>query len=303
MGCLEVFNVRVLSLSIDYNQLTWEVRETTQDVLDYTFQVLKGEGAAGPWEPASIPLEDQYVFIDNLIKAGNIYRQYHYLIRVTHKSTGESKDFGPYSKGPEPTLVATELRKHMNLLMREFIGRRCWLLPVRTFGQRCGECWNPRLRKRARSGCKTCFDTGFVRGYHRPIEVWISIDPHPSNNQPTNMGRGQQTSTTARMAHFPPVKPDDLIIEPENLRWVVRSRSTTQEQRAVVTQELGMHKIPETDIEYTLPIDIGSPMQDLFFTPSRNYTNPQQLDTTNPNEFDFPGIFQLYANFYPPVKT
>lgn len=303
MGCLEVFNIRVLSLSIDYNQITWEVRETTEDVLDYTFQVLKSEAAAGEFEPASTALEDQYTFIDNLIKVGNIYRQYHYIIRVTKKATGESKDFGPVAKGPEPTLVANTLRMHLNLLMREFIGRRCWLLPVRTFGQRCAECWNPRLRKRTRSGCRTCFDTGFVRGYHRPVEVWISIDPSPSNNQPQQMGRTQQTSTTARMAHFPPVKPDDLLIEPENLRWKVRTRSTTQEQRVVVTQELQLHKVPESDIEYTLPLDIGAPMESLFFTPSRNYSNPHQLETTHPDEFDFPGIYQLYENFYPPIKT
>lgn len=303
MGCLELSNIRVLSLSIDYNQVTWEVRETTEDVLNYTFQVLKSEAAAGSFEPTSVPLEDQYTFIDNLVKVGNIYRQYHYIIRVTDKQSGKYDDYGPVSKGPEPTLVASTLRMHLNLLMREFIGRRCWLLPVRTFGQRCGECWNNRLRKRTRSGCRTCFDTGFVRGYHRPVEVWISIDPTPANNQPQQLGRTQQTSTTARMAHFPPVKPNDIIIEPENLRWVVRSVSTTQEQRTVVTQELGLHRVPETDVEYTIPLDIGVPMESLFFTPSRNYTNPQQLDTTHPDEFDFPKIYQLYESFYPPIKT
>lgn len=303
MSCLEVINIRVLSLSIDYNQVTWEVRETTADVLDYTFQVLKSESATGSFEPASVGLEDQYIFIDNLVKAGNIYRQYHYIIRVTDKRTGEYKDYGPNAKVPEPTLVATELRKHMNLLMREFIGRRCWLLPRRTFGQRCAECWNFRLKKRTRSGCRTCFDTAFVRGYHRPMEVWISIDPSPAAEQPTNLGRTQQTSTTARMAHFPPINPGDLLIEPENLRWKVQSKSTTQEQRAIVTQELGLHKLPETDIEYALTIDIGAPMESIFYTPSRNYSNPQHLATEHPEEFDFPGIYQLYDNFYPPIKT
>jgi hypothetical protein len=303
MSCLKVINIRVQSLSIDYNQITWELEDTQQDVLDYTFQVLKSESATGSFEPASVPVEDQYTFIDNLVKAGNIYRQYHYIIRVTRKKDGEYVDYGPVAKGPEATLIATELRKHMNLLMREFIGRRCWLLPVRTFGHRCSDCWNPRLKKRRKSGCRTCFDTGFVRGYHRPVEVWASIDPHPANQQPTNLGRVQQTNTTARMAHFPPIKPNDLLIEPENNRWRVITRSTTQEQRTIVTQELQIHQVPTTDIEYTLPLDIGAPMQDLFFTPSRQYSNPQNLDIVHPNEFDFPQIYQLYPSTYPPVKT
>jgi hypothetical protein len=237
------------------------------------------------------------------VKIGNIYRQHHYIIRVTHKASGEYKDFGPASKSPEPTLVANELRVHMNLLMREFIGRRCWLLPIRTFGQRCGECWNSRLQKRRKSGCRTCWDTSFVRGYHRPMEVWASIDPDPANNQPSQLGTLQQKNTTGRMAHFPPIKPGDLLVEPENLRWRVVAVSTTQEQRAIVTQELQLHRVPASDVEYVIPLNVGHPMQDMFFTPSRNYTNPQQLSTDHPMEFDFPGIYQLYATFYPPVQS
>lgn len=295
MSCLTVLNIRVLSLSIDYNQVTWEIAETTADVLDYTFQVLRSESAAGPFEPTSVPVEDQYSFIDNLVKASNVYRQYHYIIRVAEKATGKFTDTQPVAKGPEPTLVASELRSHLQLLMHEFIGRRCWLLPARTFGQRCGDCWNPRLRKRRLSGCRTCFDTGFVRGYHRPVEIWISIDPHSANNQPTNLGRIQQQDTTARMPHFPPVKPDDVIVEPENLRWRVLAKSTTQEQRAVVTQELQLHRIPETDVEYTIPIDLGAPMQDMLYTPQRNYTNPQHLGNNNSEGFDFSSVFQMYG--------
>lgn len=302
MNFLEVRNIRVLSLSLDYNQITWELVDTTEDVLDYTFQVLKGESAMGPFEAASVPLEDRFSFIDNLVKVGNIYRQYNYIVRVVSKRTGQSQDFGPASKEPEPTLVASELRSHMNLLMREFIGRRCWLLPIRTFGQRCPDCWNPRLKKRRKSGCRMCFDTGFTRGYYQPVEVWISIDPDPANNQPTNVGRTQQANTTARMAHFPQVRPDDIIVEPENLRWKVISVTSTQEQRAVVTQELQIHGVPMTDIEYMIPIDIGTPMQDLHFTPERNYTNPHQLQTSSPDEFDFPAIYQLYASSYPRIR-
>ena len=52
-------------------------------------------------------------------------------------------------------------------MLSEFAGRRCIVLPVRTFGQRCG-CFNATLNKRTRSGCPTCFDTGFIRGYMYP---------------------------------------------------------------------------------------------------------------------------------------
>ena len=298
---IEVKNIRVLSLSVDYNQITWDIGDTTEDVLDYTFQVLRSEAAAGPWDEVMPESDDRYIFVDNTIKNANIYRQYHYIVRVKHKPSEESRDYGPSMKAPEPDLIAVELRKHLNLLFREFAGRRCWLLPVRTMGQRCSDCWNARLQKRTRSGCRTCYDTSFVRGYHRPIEVWVQFDPSPAAEQPSNVGRLQQTSSTARMAHFPPVKPDDLLIEPENNRWKVRSRSTTQQGRAAVTQELQIHMVPTTDMEYAVPLDLGMEIKDMYFNPSRNYTNPHTLADTE--EVDFPGIYQMYPDQYPPIKT
>jgi hypothetical protein len=295
MAGLEIRKARVLSLSLDYNQITWDIGETTEDVLDYAFQIFRSESVSGPYDVVSKELEDTFLFIDDLVKVGNIYRQYHYKIVVRNKATGAVKDFGPYHKEPEPTLIAAELRTHLNILMHEYIGRRCWLLPVRTFGQRCS-CWNALLQKQRISGCRQCWDTTFVRGYHKPIEIWISIDPTPAAQQPTNMGRLQQQSTTARMSYYPPVKPDDVIVEAENIRWTVRSISSTQEQRTVVTQELQMARIESTDVEYLIPIDLGMPMQDLLYTPSRNYTNPSTLDNAPPDEIDYPGIFTLYPN-------
>jgi len=170
------------------------------------------------------------------------------------------------------------------------------------------------LNKRTKSGCKTCFDTAFVRGYHRPIESWIQFDPSPKNEQPTSLGRLQQTSTTGRMSSFPPLKPDDLIVEPENFRWKVRTVSTTQQGRAVITQELQVHLVPTSDIEYEIPLILGDveekdgvlrpiELNELFLNPSRNFTNPHDLGNDEEVGIDYPGIYQLYPDQYPAVKT
>jgi len=299
---IQLVNLRVLSLSVDYNEVFWDVHDTAEDVLDYTFQVLRSEAPAGPWEELSPEMSDQYVFVDNKVKVGNIYRQWHYIVRVKHNITGEVNDFGPVDKAPEPDLVAVELRKHLNLLFMEFAGRQCWLLPARTFGQRCADCWNPRLQKQTRSGCRTCYDTSFVRGYHRPIEIWIQFDPIPKDEQPSNQGRLQQSSTTAKMSAFPPLKPDDLIIEPENQRWVVRTVSTTQQGRAPVLQNIGLHLVPTTDMEYRVPLELNRALKDLSFNPTRNYVNPQHLGNDQVKDIDFPLIYQLYSSNYPPIK-
>lgn len=293
----------------------WEVKSTAEDILDYTFQVLRSEAAAGPWTPLSPEMQDRYYFADNRIKTGNEYRQHHYIIRVKHRPSAEVKDFGPVSLGGEPDLIALELRKHINLLMREFVGRRCWILPVRTFGQRCPHCWNADLKQRVRSGCITCFDTGFVRGYMSPIESFIQFDPNPKNNQQANTGELQQSNTTARMGFFPPLKPKDVIIEPENRRWRVVTVSATQRLRADIHQEVQLHEIPKTDSEYLIDINLGTGttqiggceqevalnINDLVLAGSRNFTNPQNLQ--NFEDEEIPSIFSLYPTTYPEVKT
>jgi hypothetical protein len=313
--CIKVRNVRVRSLNVAYQEVIWEIENTSEDVLDYTFQVLRSEAPAGPFEPSSPPMEDQFLFVDNRIRINNKWRQWHYVIRVTHKASGDFKDTKPVSATADADLVATEIRKHINLLMREFTGRRCWVLPARTFGQRCTGCFDLRLKKRTRSGCRTCFDTSWVRGYHAPIEAFVQFDPSPKANQQTNVGEIQQQNTTARMGYFPPLKPKDVIIEPENRRWRVTTVSSTQRLRVVVHQELQLHEVPKSDMEYLIDIDLGTgevktdqgvvvapiELRDLWLAGSRNYTNPHTLESFERDEFA--SVEALYPSTYPQVKT
>ena len=313
--CLKLTNIKIDSLSIDFLEVTWEIESTAEDVLDYTFQVLRSEAPMGPFEKISPPMEDRFFFIDNRVRVLNKYRQFHYKIRVTHKPSEEVVDFGPAARGAEPDLIALELRKHFNLLTREFIGRRCWVLPVRTFGKRCPSCWNETLKAQTKSGCVTCYDTAFVRGYHSPIETFVQFDPSPKAEQQTNLGNLQQQNTTIRLGFFPPLKPRDIIVEMENRRWRVTNVSTTQRLRAAVHQEVQVHEVPKSDIEYLISFDLGTQtiktptgeqlvpikLKDLFPAGARNYTNPQNLQ--NFEDEEIPGIFSLYPTTYPTPKT
>lgn len=297
---LSVKDLKVRSLDIDFHEVSWTIESTSEDILDYTFQVLRSEGPEGPFDDLSPEMEDRFLFVDNKVKPGHKYRQYHYKIRIKHKASGDTKEFGPNSKEPEADLIALELRKHMNLLFREFAGRRCWILPIRTFGQRC-ECWNDVLQKKTKSGCRTCFDTGFVRGYMHPIESWMQVDPNPNNESQTNVGPMQQNNSTARLGFFPPLKPRDVIVEPENKRWRIVQVNQTEQLRAAVHQELQIHEIPRTDMEYAVPLNLDQALKDVFFSPARNFTNPQTLENFENEEI--PTIYNLYPGSYPQVRT
>lgn len=301
LSAINVTKIRVRSLDLDFNEISWEIDSflsSRADILDFTFSILRSESPEGPFEQIAPPFTDRYLFIDNSIGAGNIFRRYYYRIRITEVATNLTKDSASTTLEPDADLVATELRKHMNLLFREFTGRRCWVLPARTFGQRC-ECWDDRIKKRTRSGCRTCYDTGFIRGYLSPIEAWIAVDPTANAQQQTNVGEMQQQNTTARLGFYPSLKPRDLIVEPENARWRVVTISQTEQVRAAVHQEISMHLIPRSDVEYAVELDLGHALRDLWLSPSRNFTNPQSLETFENEEV--PQIYELYPTTYAPV--
>ncbi len=290
---ITVKNIKVRSLSVNFNEVSWEVESTQIDVLDYTFQVLRSEGPEGPWDKLSAEFEDRYLYVDNAVMALHRYRTWFYKIRVKRKDTKDTWDSEAASQGQDVDLVGGEVRSHISLLMHEFVGELVWVLPRRTSGTRCTTCYNPTLKNKTRSGCRTCWDTSFVRGYMHPIESWVSFDRSPKAGQYTTVGKLQQTDTTARMPYWPPVKPKDLIISSATVqRWSVSLVSDAAHVGTRTHQELNIHEIPQSDIEYDVPLELCDKLQNMFLKPARNFTNPQQLESLDKEAID--GIFNLY---------
>ncbi len=296
MACcpIKVQRLKVRSLSVDYNEISWEVDDTHLDLLDFTFQVLRSESPMGPFDELTPPMSDQFIFVDNKLENLDRHRVFHYIVRTKAKSGEESWDTDAASLVHEADLVSAEIRSHMNLLMHEFIGERCWVLPARTFGQRCS-CYNTTLKKQTRSGCRTCWDTTFVRGFLNPIESWISIDPNTKSEELTALGKTEQKNTTARLTYFPPLKPRDIIIESgEVKRWKVVSVGFTTHAGTPVHQEIQMHQIPQSSIEYQVPLNLCDELKNIYLKPARNFTNPQQLDAVD-DDASFAGIMGVFG--------
>lgn len=289
---LEITKLKVRSLDLDIQEISWELAPTHVDVLDFTFQLLRSESPEGPFDPLGAPFEDRYIAIDTELQQSSRWRRLYYKIRCTHKRTSESRDSDAVALEAEPDLYAMEARRNFQLMMAEFAGRRCWAFLKRTFGQRCS-CWSPVLMKQTRSGCQTCYDTTYVRGYFSPIETWMQIDPSPKTDQVTNVGVMQQSNTTARLAYYPSLKPGDLIVEPENRRWRVMTVNATEKARATLHQEIVLHEIPQRDIEFNLPLNPDMALRDLWLSPARNHNNPQNLDAFE--DEIFPNILAIYG--------
>lgn len=295
---LKITSLNVRSMSLDHLDLFWEVshspgpsRDVVPEFLDYDFYVLRsGDTAMGPFEVVAGPLRDQYMLRDPVVETLNKHRQYYYKIRIVHRPTGNSEEFGPVGSGlPPQDLIASEVTRQEDLLFRELVGRKCWLFKARTFGPRCS-CWDPVLSRVTRAAHLPCFGTGFLSGYHAPIEIYVQIDPPGKLSQPTSFQEMQPQDTQGRMISFPPVNPKDILVESENKRWRVGRVTQTERLRSSLRQEFALHMIPMGDIEYQLPMNVD--LQNLQPASVRNFKNSQNLE----DDGDYSEIFSTFGH-------
>jgi len=274
------------SFDLDHIDLFWEISDfgDAQDVITaYNFFVLRSESPEGPFDQIAGPFQDQYSFRDFSVNLLHKWRKIFYKLKIVHIPTSSEEVIGAASLMAEPDLISLEIQRQEDVLFRQLIGRRCWLFPVRTFGPKCG-CFDVTMNRRTRSMCITCFDTGYLGGFLSPIETYIQIDPEPDSPSNTAIkGEQQPKNTSARLISYPPIKPKDIIVEPENKRWRVVTRSGTERLRSVVRQELSIHHIPKGDVEYKLPINLTD-LANQQFAEERNFTNPQHTDDHGEDE-------------------
>jgi len=269
---IKVKHFRVLSLTMGYLDLFWEIADTTEDVLDYTFAVERSESPGGPWDPISEPFRDRYMFRDTIVHPYERWRQYWYRLKLT-KVGGTPYYTDAVKQGPAVSLDAAEMRRAVALVLKAGTGRIAWVFPKRTFGQKCPSCWDELQQKTLVSKCETCYATGYARGFMDPIATRIQFDPSGKATSHGPTVKTQQQNTTVLVPHFPPLKPKDIIVEAENRRWRVTEISASSRLRATVRQRVICHELPKSDIEFKLPIRIDD-LRDLQPDPDHVFSNP-----------------------------
>jgi hypothetical protein len=281
---LRVKDLKIFSLDLDYLDMTWEIETTTEDVWDYRFTMERSESVSGPWDQISDEFTDKYLFRDVMLNQQNRHRFFYYRIKIRRVSDSETKYSDVAAREPPADLVAQEVRRVEYVLFKEHIGRKCWVFPRRTFGQRCPDCYDTVTGHQVRDQCVTCFDTTFVRGFLDPIETWVQFDPTPLHTENLSIAKTQQENKTARVLDFPRLKPQDIIVEAENKRWSVERVTPTERLRAPLHQELVLHGIPLSNIEWKLPVrldDLGT----FQAGPSRDFTNPHSLEAAKEADY------------------
>ena len=290
---LEISRLWVASFDLDRIDLFWEIQNTVEDHLLYSFYIERSESIAGPWTLIGGPFKDKWYFRDIQVNQRHRHRKYFYRIRIVEDATADTSYSSVSSRDALPDLVALEIMRRMMVLLKEKVGRTSFLFPARTFGTRCPNCWDKIRQKIMKDNCITCFGTGFAGGYMSPIEILIQIDPEAEASQATSSGDNADTKTTARMMAIPRLKPKDVIVEAENTRWVVMSVSSTQRLRAVVHQEVQLHQLQPGDIAYKVPVAVDE--KNFNPSPGREFVEPQIVEELKTAEPSIDDVYRAYG--------
>jgi len=277
---LGLINIRVASTDLDHLNLYWETA-SGDDPLDYSFQILRSEARFGPYEAISGVFRDRYHYRDTTTVQLHLFRSWYYKIRVTHVGTQVSADYPDVGVALEapPDLQALEMARMTRLRLQEFEGRQVWIFPRRTFGQRCS-CVDSVTKSQIRSGCLTCYDVGFVGGYHYPIQAPMKIVSSTEATVAADAARFQDSPAQAKLANYPDIHEGDVVVELENIRWRVMGPINKEAKlRSTIFQQFALYRIPKDDVSYKLPIAVD--LQKFKASPARQFTNPHHLEADN----------------------
>lgn len=272
-----VKSIEVRSFDLDHLDIFWELDSFAEPVDRYDFFILRSvDGPVGPFTTIGGPFYNQYVFRDPDVHQLNKWRSYYYKVKVVHRETQVTAEYGPEWLRAPPDRISLEVQRREGLMFKEHIGRAVILFPQLTSGQRCNHCWdrgvkNNTIGRAVSQNCPSCFDTTFVGGYAQPILIYVQIDPYAKTTQRTEVSEQQYVETSARCAAFPPIKTRDMLVERENLRWRVEMVNATEKLRSTVRQELKLRQYPPGDIKFKVPINLGVMPE---FSPGREFTRP-----------------------------
>lgn len=266
-------NLRVTGFSRASYDIFWEIAPTTLDVQEYEFYVERSEAEAGPFHVIAGPLIDRYFVRDNAVPLISNNRTIFYRVRVRHPMTGKEVTSPTVDRWGTQDLIAAEIIRVETLLFTEFAGVLCWIFPVRTFGQRCPQCWDDVLGKRLDDSCATCYGTGFSGGYHYPMEFWAQLDESEMTENIAQHGHEQQRLCTFRCPASPDITPMSILIDHKNRRFRVISVGGTSKGGVSVRQEIRAVLLQPGSIEDAIPLQVDA--ERLQTVPWRNYTNPQ----------------------------
>lgn len=138
-----------------------------------------------------------------------------------------------------------------NAWLFEQVGEPAYLLFRKWRGERCGCVYGLEQPK---TGCKNCFETGFMGGYIGPYD-FLFVPPDSAIQRELNEG-GIKTTRDSRsfLGRSPIVQNGDLIIRRNGDRNVISNVVYKSPRGVILQQDFTVSLLPPGDTRYLIPV-------------------------------------------------
>lgn len=255
---MKVRITQVLPVYPTHVHIQWSVEDRESALSD--LEVLRSQSPSGPFEIVAVLERSENCYSDAEPNLLGLNRNYWYMVKANSRLTdsefalSEPKTYEYELKGHRANMVR-KARRDLKIQLERLNGVPIIILKRRTFGERCGECFNPLTNDVMYSHCNTCFGTTYVGGYHDPVYTYGKLDPVVIQESISASGPSQSAITGLTITEFPEVDVNDLVVECRtNRRFKVKQKMQSEGSRIVVHQDLQVSELSRSAVEYDIPV-------------------------------------------------
>jgi hypothetical protein len=251
---IDVYDFHISPYVISHLVLQWKIKNTFEHLNEWVFKIYRAQTPSGPWEQLGMVI-NHTEFRDMEVNLLSKHREYYYRLDYRNTKSHKEASVGPIQLFPKADLLALEMVRLNNILLKGFIGRPAWVLKMKTYGERCDHCWDRVKAAVINSHCLYCYRVGFTGGYDYPLSARINTSPSTDMVQLSELGEIQSGERPMWMSNDPILSPRDLIIFADTYkRYRVVNPTWTEKLGVPVHQLFTAVEISPTDIEYMIPL-------------------------------------------------
>ena len=232
----------------------WILNPTSYPLEDINFEIFRSNSPAGPFDHLGTAEPGQYGWTDYTVLGDPAARQYYYIVRAASVEGRGFVDSAPFMLEHSPDNIAFELVRKKNIYLTVRGGVAIAVLIRKTWGAKCGRCWNKQRMAADDPDCPSCFGTGFAGGPMNPVFIPALFNPPKQ----TVVDAGliyEPYNCYIEMANHPILSKNDMVVDRvQNLRFNIVSVNPSNHRMHPIAQVAQLNRLDENDIRYTIEV-------------------------------------------------
>lgn len=250
---IDVKNIDISDkFGLEYLYITFSINDTTDPIEKYIFNLYRSNNQSAAFSMIASDLPE-FKHKDYAVNLYNPMINYYYKVEIIDKETKESS-FSPefqFKKGVPDKFALAILDIESKYLNYVIDNDEMILLQKKRTGQIC-DCYDDVRKTSNNSHCEKCFGTGYVGGYYSPQRIKVNFYNAPSKQFKYSPTENVQDLSTIQLwtPNFPLIENEDILIDKNNVRYIVISNNPTIKNYYIIRQILAMQMIPKYNVIY-----------------------------------------------------